>query len=105
MGISQLHYSLNNKELLNKYKIDKLNSFVSEDILDFNTNNDYNLKYIRINNTKNWDNYYNLVNRVEGERLYTNGIKQQQHQQILRELKPKRKNNLLNKSIKKSFFI
>jgi hypothetical protein len=106
LGIFHLQYSQNSEELLIKSRIEKLNSFTNERRLVFNSlieNN--NSKYIRINHTKKWDDFYNKVNRDDGERLYTIGIKQKQHQRILREIDQIQKTSLLNRLTKKPIFL
>ena len=106
MGIFQLQYSQNREELINKSRNEKINSFADKRGPVFNSLiENYNSKYIKTNHTKKRDDFYNKVNRDDGVRLYTIGIKQKQHQRILREIDQNQKNSLLNKLIKKQIFV
>lgn len=106
MGIFHLQYSQNREELINKSRNENLNSFTNERRLVFNSLiENYNSKYIRTNHTKKWDDFYNKVNRDDGERLYTIGIKQKQHQRILGDIDQNQKNSLINRLVKKPIFV
>jgi hypothetical protein len=106
LGIFHLQYSQNREELINKSRNEILNSFTEKRGSVFNSLiENYSSKYIRTNHTKKWNDFYNKVNRDDGERLYTIGIKQKQHQRILREIDQNQKNSLLNRLTKKPIFL
>lgn len=105
MGLYELEYSLNRKEILNKKNNEKLN-FISNKGINYNIiYSNFNSQYIRENKTKNWHEFFNLVNKDITIKLYTNGIKQQQFDCMKKEIKLNHKENWLNKTKNKSIFV